>query len=449
MIDNSSYPLLLSSFLIVCSLMHFTAGNLLRPNLLIDPYFFLYILIGSMVAVHIDIFLNNKISDEFIISYSLSIFTFLTSFILSSYIYNNRLGKLDTLTTMTTLPKNLFGKSSIIILSLYSIIFLYFDIEESLIKFNSIDSFYSQNLIYLNENKFARYLLYAKGSISLVFTVFLVYLTFYYKRTKFFEKIFIFTVIFLYVLSTLLAGNRSSAVTSFLIFGLISVSRYTPIDTKLKIKKFHSIIIIFGVIFAVFLTAQSLDNELILALAAFLERFVLGSDIGYRYHLSGSAIDLSNFREYDFLYFIKPILTALGLQASSPGIGPQVLIAAGIDEFGKGPIPTFYYDSFIISKSYFFPIIYSTAIGFFIPYSRFHAIRLFEFYLAKANAKGVLLSCVFFLMCTGPTGDYLSFFNNVIVNLLSLGLLFLLLYISNMKLYSSSNTGNRPLEPKV
>lgn len=439
MIDNSSYPLLIFCFTVVCALLYFSSGNLLRPKLLIDPYFFLYILIGSMVAVHADIFLNNKINELFVLSYSFSIFSFLISFIFFSYYYNLKLKGIYNLSAITVNTSKLFSKSSIVVLSLYSIIFLYFDIEESFIKFNSIDSFYSENLIYLNENKFARYLLYAKGSVSLVFTAFLVYLTFFYKRIGYFERFLIFTVIFLYVLSTLLAGNRSSAVTSFLIFGLIFISRNTPYSIKYRIKQIHSLILISGGIFAIILTAQSLDNEIILGLFSLLERIVLGSDIGYRYHLSESIIDLSNFRDYDFFYFIKPILTGLGIQAPSPGIGPQVLIAAGIDEFGKGPIPTFYYDSFIISKSFIFPIVYSSIIGFFIPYSRFHAIRLFEFYLIKNNIKGVVLACVFFLMCAGPTGDYLSFLNNVIVNSLSLALLYSLIYISNIRLLASSN----------
>lgn len=444
MIDNSSYALVLFCFTIVFSLLYFSSGKLLRPKLLIDPYFFLYILIGSMVAVHADIFFNNNINNTFIISYSFSILSFFIFFIFFSYYYNLKLKRIYNLTVIRVSERNLFSKSSVVVLSLYSIIFLYFDIEESFVKFNSIDSFYSENLIYLNDNKFARYLLYAKGSVSLVFTSFLVYLTFFYKRISYFERFLISTVIFSYIISTLLAGNRSSAVTSFLIFGLIYISRNTPLSIKYRIKNIHSLILIFGGIFAIILTAQSLDNDLILSLFSLLERIVLGSDIGYRYHLSSSLIDLSNFRDYDFSYFIKPILTGLGIQAPSPGIGPQVLIAAGIDEFGKGPIPTFYYDSFIISKSFIFPILYSSVIGFFIPFTRFHSIRLFEFYLMKNNTQGVVLACVVFLMCAGPTGDYLSFLNNVIVNLLSLALLYSLVFISNLRFSSYSKVNRHP-----
>ncbi len=393
-----------------------------------------------MVAVHIDIFLNNKIEKFFIYSYSISIILFIISFAAASYYFNLKLIKYYKRKKLLRQEYPILKKSATILLSIFSIVFLYFDIEESLVKLSTIEAFYSQNLVYLNENKYARYLFYSKGAVSIIFSLYIINLIYYFNKITNFEKILILFVIFLYVFSTLLAGNRSSAITAFLILGIVITSRITPQLIRSKILVLQSVIILAGFIFAIILTAQSLDNDLMLSIFVFLERIVLGSDIGYRYHLSSTFIDLSNFYEYNFLYFIKPILVALGIQSSSPGIGPQLLIAAGIDEFGKGPIPTFYYDSFIISKSYVFPMFYSTILGILVPFLRYYALKKFDDSVAKSNLNGLILSIVIFLMCAGPTGDYLSFFNNILLNIISVFFILLIIKISNIRFIIIKNT---------
>ena len=236
----------------------------------------------------------------------------------------------------------------------------------------------------------------------------------------------------------LLAGSRSGLVTAFLVIGIITIADIYNKKLHRRLFKIQILIVLFSVILAIYITADALASDYYNAALSFIERLLLNSDVGFRYHLAKYPISITQFENYSFSYYFKPYLTAFGIMERSEGIGPYILVLSYIDEPGKGPIPTFIYESYIISKSPTYTILYSFILGMIIPAARYFSIIYFRKLIYNSSGIKFLIFIAWFSFGFGPTGDVLNFQISYVVNIFVTLLLFILMFLRPYYLFKKS-----------
>ena len=410
--------------------LFFLSGKNLRPKIIIDPYFFLYLTLASMFCLHAWIFLFYEIDLIFVITYTLAYCFFILGFGFASRKYSN---KLELIYSTSFYKRNyydvnyLFRFRPFLIALFFGGILLYINIQEGLFRLENLTSLYGGNSAYLQENNSARYFNYLKGVVNIV-SIYLIIYIIYCDNKSFLKNVLVFLFFSGYIFSLLLAGSRSGLVTAFLVIGIITIADIYNKKLHRRLFKIQILIVLFAVILAIYITADALVSDYYTAALSFIERLLLNSDVGFRYHLAKYPISISQFENYSFSYYFKPYLTALGIMERSNGIGPQILVLSYIDAPGKGPIPTFIYESYIISKSPTYTILYSFFLGMIIPAARYFSIIYFRKLIYNSSGIKFLIFIAWFSFGFGPTGDVLNFQISYIINILVTSLLFILMF---------------------
>jgi len=408
----------------------YLSGKNLRPKIIIDPYFFLYLTLASMFSLHAWIFIFNDIDLIFVITYSLAFSFFILGFGFASKKYSN---KLELIFSNSSYKRNyydvnyLFRFRPFLIALLFGGILLYANIQEALFRLDNLTSLYGGNQAYLQENNSARYFNYLKGVVNIVSIYLIIYIV-YCDNKSFLKNILVFLFFSGYIFTLLLAGSRSGLVTAFIVLGVIAVADIYNKNLHRRLFKIQILIGLLSVILAVIITADALVSNYSVAAFSFIERLLLNSDVGFRYHLAKYPISISQFENYSFSYYFKPYLTALGIMERGNGIGPQILVLSYIDQPGKGPIPTFIYESYIISKSPTYTIFYSFLIGFAIPAARYYSIIYFRKLIYNSSGVNFVIFITWFTFGFGPTGDILNFQLSFIITIFVTILLFVLMF---------------------
>lgn len=440
MLDN--YILITFIFIFTIIVFFFLSGKNLRPKIIIDPYFFLYLTLGSMFSLHAWIFIFNDIDTFFVSTYTLAFLFFAFGFGLSSKKYSDRLSLIfynDSFNQPYDV-NNLFTNRAFTIAIFFGAILLYASILEGLYRLENLTSLYGANAAYLSENNTARYFNYFKGSISIINIYLLIYVI-YCSNKNFIKNTLVFIFFVMYIFSLMLAGSRSGLVTAFIVFGIIVISDINNKKLSRRVFNIQLLIVLFAVVLAIIVTADALVSDYTSAAFTFLERLLLNSDVGFRYHLAKYPITLSQFESYDFTYYLKPYLTALGLVERSEGIGPYMLVLSYIDSPGKGPIPTFIYESYIVSKSSIYTIFYSFILGFIIPVARYFSVIYFRSMIYSSSGKKFLIFVTFFSFGFGPTGDILNFQISYLTMIFFTIVLYIMMFFKPFYILNKANDG--------
>lgn len=398
----------------ICTVLIFFLGSnkYLRPKVFIDIYTTFYLLVGSMVSLHILIFKLIKVDYQFILMYTCSMLMFTVAFIYSSYYFgiklNNRF-RVSELNSKRCIPNvdNIFLIKSYCWIFIISFCFSILVAWDSYQKFSLLSDLHGENTAYITENYSSKLISYMSSFIGISNTYFMFYI--YACNSKNMQK----NILCIFYLAlqggiALMSTSRLSLLSIFMPLGLISfyLYYYNYVSYR-KLIKFQFIAVMLGICYAIYLGYHG-DTAFQNVIKELGMRLMLTSDVALWYHVSGS-LDLSMFSDYNYLYYIYPALKVLNLVEFNSGLGPFIAQLAGNQDFGKGPIPTFIYESYLISKSSLYTILYSLLLGILVPYLRYLSIKYML--LSGEKKKYFLFSLLYFTV--GPVGDYLNFLTSL------------------------------------
>lgn len=414
MIENN---LIIFSLIFFCIMIifHIGSNNNLRPKIIFDIYFTFYLFIASVISLHIFVFIYFDVDVDFMLTFIMSILFFTISFFLSSYFFGTKLG-VDIKKIKKNIPilnnLKIYQMSNfIIIFSLFSL-FSLFVATDNITKFITLDNLHSDNAAYVLENQSSKLIGYFANFLPLANLYFFTYIFLFKKKTK--QKNFLTFVYFIIQASIYFTSvSRSSIVQLFLPLGLISIYLFhsNPLLYR-KVIRIQVFFVLIAVSYGIWLTSMD-HGGLVNAISTLGYRLFLTSDVALWFH-TYAQLNIDMFKEYDLSYFFHPFMKILGIPDNiTSGLGPKIAEIAGSTDAGKGPVPTFFYEAYITSKSTLFTILYSIFIGILIPFLRYKAI-LYFFKLSQ-NSKYFFLSGAFYFFSTAITGDFLNFETSLIV----------------------------------
>lgn len=380
-----------SVFLFTILIFYIGSGKYLRPKIIFDTYTFFYIFIGSFFALHVLVFRMMSVGADFLILFSLSTIIFSVTFLFVSYYYNLKAKSIIISIKNECLSNNNYGfyrlfkiNNFLVIsfISLISLIILLVVLQDNIHKFNTLTDLHGENAEYVLKNYGSRLIVYLTSFLPFINLYFFSYLLFINNKKKI--KIIMSCIfIFLSLIISLTSNSRASIIILFLPLGLMSFYLYYfKTRTYKTILKVQIILAFFAVFYAVYLGYLS-NNDILLGASAIFVRLFAEADVALWYHLFGN-LNIDMFKNYDITYFFHPILSPLGLSHIDAGLGPKIADLAGNKIFGKGPLPSYFYDAYLTTNSWFFVLFYSGLVGFLVPFMRYYSIMLFlksnEFY---------------------------------------------------------------------
>jgi len=412
MITSENTILLSASFILLIIFFYFASGRNLRPKFIIDVYTFLYFILASMFCTFMDIIFNYDIDIIFIVTYLLSFGFFVIAFIISSFFCSKKLSKFLTIDSEIEINNDYFinklFKEGVfikffILFTIISFIIAY----DSFQKYLVLDNLHSGNAGYILENYSSRLVAYLSSSLSIANSYFFFYL--FACNTKTMQKnIFCGFFILFQLFIFLLSSSRASFIYLLLPVGLIvfylNIYKFAYYKKITNIKYVLSVLML-PICFSLY-RGYSESEDILIGSQEIIMRLMLSSDVNYWFHSIGN-LNITFFPDYNLSYYFHPILKFIGLVDSSPGLGIRIAELAGNNDLGKGPIPTFIYEAYILSGSSIYAVIYSGILGLAIPILRFISIKnILTIHLNKLN---FFYAFLFYNFTVGLVGDSLLF----------------------------------------
>ncbi len=367
-------------FVAIFLIFYLISGKNLRPQIILDPYVFFYLMISSILTTHLVLFFDDKYSldPEFIFAFSLSFLFFTISFFSTSYILSSKLGILfeslrrgiiknrcciDNRIYLNKIYFPIFGIGIII-----AIIF-FLDAFE---RFSTLSNLHSDTALYITNNPTSRYIGYLEPYKKISSAYFMMFLLLQNSTSKI-KKITAYVYLSIELITYSILGSRASLAYFFMPLGFIALFLYHTKNINLvTVKKIQFLIVFFSILLATFMAGNNFE-DIFSSIYPIMVRLFVSSEMSFWYHIYGT-LRPENFRDYDFSYYVYPLLKIIGLVNSQPGIGIYTAELAGNMDLGKGPVPGFFYESYLISKSFFYSVIYSSLVGFSVPFFRYFCV---------------------------------------------------------------------------
>lgn len=370
-----------SVFLFTILIFYIGSGKYLRPKIIFDTYTFFYIFIGSFFALHVLVFRMMSVGPDFLILFSLSTLIFSVTFLFVSYYYNLKAKSFIISIKNKCMSSNdygfykLFKINNFLVISLISLVVSLIVLQDNLHKFNTLTDLHGENAEYVLENYGSRLIVYLSSFLPFINLYFFSYLLFIKDKRKL-KIILAYIFIILSLIISLTSNSRASVISLFLPLGLMSFYLYYfKTNVYNTISKLQIILALFAVSYAVYLGYLS-NNDILLGASAIFVRLFMEADVALWYHLFGN-LDVNMFQSYNITYFLHPILSPLGLSHIEAGLGPKIADLAGNKIFGKGPLPSYFYEAYLTTNSWLFVLFYSGFVGFLVPFMRYYSIKLF------------------------------------------------------------------------
>jgi hypothetical protein len=389
--------------------IYLLTGKNLRPRILLDHYNIFYLTFASLVALHVQLFAAKQIGISFFILFLVSTVLFTASYSLSSAHFSSKIAR----SLKYYREHEAFTKERIthIINSLKSPFLLLIILSTSFELVNTFSQIVDGSAAYVTKveenlnNPLSRYLIYAAfltSSLSLYFPSLLIFANI--KGVKLFLRTLLGTVLLASYASVLTLGSRGSLAAVLFPLGLYII--LFPKQSKLSqsLNRIQAILVPLIIAFAAIVTAIAFKIDDYASsygdLSTLLfQRILSNADVATVFH--GAGLQISDFNDYDGFYYFFPFFKLFGVELGSTSLGIRIGELAG-QPFGKGPVPTYFYESLILFKNDLGVYLTSVLFGFAASLFRFLSIN----YLVKGMSKPVFLPLSFAFYIYSPVGDW-------------------------------------------
>ena len=403
-------------------LIFFLTGKNLRPRIVFDHYVVFYLTFASLVALHVQLLSEGAISVSFFLLFFISSCFFVATYSATSICLSPRLsGHLARYAASEDFIKQQISSiiNSLKLPFLFVVILSTCFLLAINIQYISAGSTAYVGKVEANlSSPWSRYLIYTSfitTSISSYFPSLLLFAD--YRTVKPLLRTLLGFALLISYGSVLSLGSRGALAAVLYPLGLYIIL----FPRRSKISQFISGIQLFlvplVVLFASIVTAMALDINDYLASSGdlfglVLQRILSNADVATVFH--GSRLKISQFNDFDGFYYILPIFKLFGIDSGSTSLGIRIGELAG-QPFGKGPVPTYFYESLLLFKNDLGVYLISAIAGCLVSSFRFLSLHC----LYKGISNPVWLPFAFAFYLATPIGDWNLFIITFIFSLLS------------------------------
>lgn len=332
-------------------LINLALPKFMRVKNIFEPFIFLLLTISSIIGINISLAIHGFLTSEDIIITIFYFYNFIIVLLIlnlsSQYLLTGK--KLIKLFSLIRKNKNVriyFGEQVwsnkrlfhlvYIFLILYLALSIMINVQIILQGFN-----HGNKINFINNNYFVKLISYYDSFVA-GFLIFFILSFVFFSNLKL-HKIPLIILIFLILIKYGTSLSRASFINL--------VSLLAPFSILYNYKKYNYLaVIVFPIVMLhAFFVSDFQDKTIFEKIASLITRVFLNSDFSlwFRYY---SKIELTEFIEYDFTYYFYPFLSKIIKYDISAGLGPFIFSLYSKENFGNGPIPTFFYEAYILFK---------------------------------------------------------------------------------------------------
>lgn len=403
-------------------LIFFLTGKNLRPRILLDHFIIFYLTFASLVALHVQLLSEGSISLSFFLLFFVSSCFFVATYSTTSIWLSPRLtGHLaryaangDCIKQRISSIINNLKPPFLFMLILSTCFLLAINIQYIAAGSTAYVDKVEANL----SSPWSRYLIYTSfitTSISSYFPSLLLFADF--RTVKPLRRTLFGLALLISYVSVFSLGSRGALAAVLYPMGLYIILFPRRSEISQFISRTQLLLVPLIVLFAAIVTAKALDINDYLASSGdlfglVLQRTLSNADVATIFH--GSRLKVSQFNDFDGFYYLLPVFKLFGVDSGSTSLGIRIGELAG-QSFGKGPVPTYFYESLLLFKNDLGVYLVSAIAGFLVSSFRFLSLH----YLYKGISNPAWLPFAFAFYLATPIGDWNLFIITFTFSLLS------------------------------